>query len=98
MTLDEWKRQLGLKQADFARLLNMDQGTVSRLLSGKRTPPSEVMRRIFVLSGGRVTANDWIGCGWTPPATPPAAPPPKRPAAAHQTVPSPPSEPKAGTL
>lgn len=60
MTLDTYLKAHGMKQADFAALIGVDQSAVSRLARGS-IPSQEVMVRIFEATGGEVRADDFFG-------------------------------------
>lgn len=45
---------------DFAALIGVKHPTVSRYCHG-RIPEPEMMRKIAVATGNRVTPNDWLG-------------------------------------
>ena len=60
MKLKDYLAERGIKQADFAVLIEADQSTVSRLLNGA-IPTQRVMKAIAEQTKGEVTANDFFG-------------------------------------
>lgn len=60
MTLETYLAANGLKETDFAKLIGVEQSTVNRLKRGSM-PTREVMARIFEVTGGQVTGNDFYG-------------------------------------
>lgn len=64
MTLDDYlksrKQDDGLTEPAFAVAVGIDQSTVNRLRKGG-IPSKATMERIFEVTGGRVTANDFFG-------------------------------------
>lgn len=47
--------------AQFAGLIGCSRMSVCRYLSGKSIPNNEIMQKIFSVTGGFVTANDFYG-------------------------------------
>lgn len=62
MTLDQYLTDNGLKEADFAEKIGVDQSTVNRLRK-TQVPSKEVMAKIFDVTGGAVRADDFFGLG-----------------------------------
>jgi len=60
MTLSDYLAQSGLSQAEFARAIETSQPTVSRYITGLRMPRRDHLRRIREVTGGAVTANDFV--------------------------------------
>lgn len=60
MTLEAYLKSHGIKEADFAALIGVEQSTVNRLKRGS-VPTREVMARIFDATGGDVRADDFFG-------------------------------------
>lgn len=60
MTLGEWVRTKGMSHDDLAARLGCDRSTVSRYVSGHRMPRRPVLERITEITGGEVTANDFL--------------------------------------
>ena len=63
MTLAEWIVAVDKSAADAAADIGVDVSTMRRYLRGERIPERDIMRRIFVVSNGQVTANDFYGLG-----------------------------------
>jgi transcriptional regulator with XRE-family HTH domain len=61
MTLDQWLRDQGMTEAEFARRIECAQATVNRYRQRQRMPSPEKMRRIWQATEGAVTANDFAG-------------------------------------
>lgn len=59
--LDTWRRDQGLDYQQLAGRLMVNHETASRYCKGRRIPARDIMRRIYVLTGGKVTANDFYG-------------------------------------
>ncbi|MBD9455991.1 helix-turn-helix domain-containing protein [Rhizobium sp. RHZ02] len=61
MTLNDFlNTEPKTSHAAFADLIGVTQATVSRYLAGDRFPPPAVMRKIFLATSGKVTANDLL--------------------------------------
>ena len=60
MKLDQYLSELGLTEAEFARLTGLYQSTVHRLKRGQIPGPA-TMARVTEATGGKVTANDFYG-------------------------------------
>lgn len=59
MRLADWLRQTNTTQAQLAKAVGATQGRISQLLKG--APPSFALaRRIADVTGGQVTANDFL--------------------------------------
>lgn len=61
MRLIDYRKKHGLTQQQLGDRLNVDQATVARYEAGKRMPQRDELDRIYKLTGGEVTANDFIG-------------------------------------
>lgn len=59
MTLQQYLRKTKIHPATLAARLGVARYTVDRYLCG-RVPTPEMMRRIYVVTGGRVTPNDLV--------------------------------------
>ena len=59
MKLAEWLVNKGMRQAEFARQLDVSQPTVHNWIYGKRPPSGQHMVDIYVMSKGRVNLKDW---------------------------------------
>lgn len=57
--LDQYLSDQRIRQADFARLLEVRQATVSRLAAGQQLPSLRLAIRIERVTGGAVPANSW---------------------------------------
>ncbi len=60
MTLQQYLTQTGLSQQKFADLVGITQMTVSRYVHGLRLPRRAHMQRIYEVTGGSVTPNDFF--------------------------------------
>ena len=58
--LEKFLISRGLTQEAFAELIGSTQESVSRYISGERTPRRDVMVRIIAATDGDVTANDFL--------------------------------------
>lgn len=68
MQLIDYLKENDLSQAEFARLVGESLQNVNRYVRGKRKPSDEnVMQRIYNVTGGAVTANDFYNLGAPPP-------------------------------
>ena len=59
--LDSWRRDQGLDYQQLAGRLMVNHETASRYCKGRRIPARDIMRRIYTLTHGQVTANDFYG-------------------------------------
>lgn len=64
LTLEQFRRERGWSYQDLGRHLRCAAASAHRYCmppdrADRRTPPDDVMERAFVLSGGRVTPNDY---------------------------------------
>jgi transcriptional regulator with XRE-family HTH domain len=60
MTLQQFLSQNGLSQHTFAKMAGITQVTVSRYVNGLRLPRRAHMKRIYEVTGGSVTPNDFF--------------------------------------
>jgi transcriptional regulator with XRE-family HTH domain len=60
MTLREWREKKGLTMVELARMLGVDKSAVSRWESGERFPSRRFLKKIAEVTGGEVTANDFL--------------------------------------
>lgn len=61
MTLDEYLKSNSISVSEFASLIGVkSRATVYRYIGG-RIPDSAMMQRIYNVTGGMVTANDFYG-------------------------------------
>jgi len=63
MTFDEWMLKARNSNADIGKRIGKSGEAVRRYRTGEREPDADVMTRIFELSNGEVTPNDWVGVG-----------------------------------
>jgi len=60
MRLGDWLKQSGKTQEEFGALIGADTSTVSRYISGERMPSLKKLTRISDVTGGVVTATDFV--------------------------------------
>ena len=60
MTLREWCKEGGYSQAEFANMVGSVQATVSRWAAGEDMPNPVAMKKIYDVTGGKVSPNDFI--------------------------------------
>lgn len=60
MKLVDWLKVQKMTQAEFAELIDSDQGHISDLVRGKARPRLENVLRIEKVTGGAVTVDDWV--------------------------------------
>lgn len=60
MKLKTYMTENNLSQSDLARQLNMTQAAVSMWVSGERRPDWASLAKLAQLTGGAVTANDFM--------------------------------------
>ena|GEM_PF-4670397 len=63
MRFDAWMTLKGETNAGFGRRAGWSGENVRRYRSGERQPDSVAMAKIFELTDGDVTPNDWVGVG-----------------------------------
>lgn len=64
MTLGDYLAVNEITPADFARSIAVNEReSVRRYLNGSRTPNPKIMRRIYAVTKGQVTANDFFDLG-----------------------------------
>lgn len=80
MKLADWIAEKDLTHAEVAELLEVEQPTVSRYVNGTRRPRDRHMVKIVAVTGGKVTANDFLP---EAEAQPTVKPEDERPAAAR---------------
>ena len=59
--LHEYLKANNITVSAFAASVNTDQRVVYHWLNGEKIPRQEYMQRIYELTGGAVTANDFYG-------------------------------------
>ncbi len=65
MRLESWLERERKTPTDFARSIDVDPSTITRLLPGDakrqvRKPGREVMAKIYTATGGEVSPNDYL--------------------------------------
>lgn len=80
MRFTDWLTTAKIPLSNIAKELGVSYETVRRWRSGERFPDKDIQARIFQMSCGHVTPNDWVGVGprdaidtSLPPAQDPAA-------------------------
>lgn len=63
MTLTEWRKLRDLTMAQAAAMLDLTQPTISKIEAGKSWPDKSTLERIFQLTEGAVTPNDFLLAG-----------------------------------
>ena len=61
MTLKEHRAELCITQEEYAGMLGIEQRSFSRYELGQRIPCEAVARKIYLVSGKKVTPNDLYG-------------------------------------
>ena len=59
MKLAEYLMEKGLRQAEFARIMNVTQPTVHNWIYRKAPPSAMHMMKLYKLSKGKVALKDW---------------------------------------
>lgn len=60
MKLSKYLKSQHISETEFAKTLGVLQATVNRYCRGKRVPGPKVMRKIFTVTHGAVSANDFF--------------------------------------
>lgn len=60
MTLDEYLTNERLTESAFAAKIGVSQPHVGRIRKGRVWPQKDTMERILIVTGGRVTPNDFL--------------------------------------
>lgn len=60
MDLSSYLREADIKPTRFAEALGVPASTITRLLSGERSPRLDTIAKIERATGGKVTANDFL--------------------------------------
>jgi transcriptional regulator with XRE-family HTH domain len=60
MKLQDYLNQSGLTATQFAAVVDSSVSSITRAARGHVTPSKELMEKIFLHSGGRVTPNDFF--------------------------------------
>lgn len=58
--LREYRSAHGLSQENFARSVGVQKAAISRIEQGKRIPSMSLISRICEVTGGELTANDFM--------------------------------------
>ena len=66
MKLRDWIKRHGLTQVEVGLRLGMPQGQVSELVNQKTWPTRETFQKIWKLTKGHVTPNDFLWLGPEP--------------------------------
>ena len=61
MRLDWYLEKNAISVGTFARDLGVHRTSIYRFMSGRAFPRPETIERITTVTGGKVTANDFIG-------------------------------------
>lgn len=61
MTLQEYLTEAQLTPSQFAERSGISAGAVRRYIAGTRIPDKEMMTKIALATGCKVTANDFFG-------------------------------------
>jgi transcriptional regulator with XRE-family HTH domain len=61
MKLDQYLSETSETHTEFAKRVGVSAETVRRYLAGERIPNKKMMSRIALMTGCRVTANDFFG-------------------------------------
>ena len=84
MKLADYLLKNGVSQAAFAKMIDESPQNVGRYVKGERVQlDPEIMRKIFHVTGGLVTANDFYDLPVTSGNEPPSAALPTSPGRAH---------------
>lgn len=60
MRLSEYLKSKDIKRSDFAQSIGVTGGWVTQLCDGSGWPSREVAEKIAAVTGGDVTANDFL--------------------------------------
>jgi transcriptional regulator with XRE-family HTH domain len=60
MRLSDWMSATGLEDDSLARMVGSDRSTISRIRRGLNRPSWELVAKLTKLSGGAVSANDFL--------------------------------------
>ncbi len=60
MKLADWLDAKNISHQEFGDRIGKSQAAVSRYASGKRMPDEETLIKIFEVTGGDVTPNDFV--------------------------------------
>ena len=60
MTLSEYLDVTSLQQRDISKVTGYAPGTISRWISGDRTPSRSAIQKIHTVTMGVVTFDDWM--------------------------------------
>jgi len=60
MKLDQFIKQHGMTQTQFAKRTGLSVSSISRIVKGERQPSLKVMQIIFRATDGKVRADDFF--------------------------------------
>ncbi|MGR4927336.1 helix-turn-helix domain-containing protein [Bradyrhizobium sp. CAR08] len=60
MKLSDWITREGLSHQEVGDRIGKSQAAVSRYVAGKRMPDEETLIKIFEVTGGEVSPNDFV--------------------------------------
>ena len=61
MVLGEYLQETQLTRSQFAKRIGVSSEAVRRYVAGERIPDKNIMGKIALATGGKVTANDFFG-------------------------------------
>lgn len=59
--LEDWLKQSGMKKAHLARQCGVEYGTFWRYITGQHPASLEFVCKMYDLTDGAITAQDWLG-------------------------------------
>jgi|TARA_Y100000310_G_scaffold28395_1_gene27030 transcriptional regulator with XRE-family HTH domain len=60
MKLKAWLQKKKISPANFAARIDASEGAVLKWIAGTRFPRPESLIRVFLATGGKVSANDFV--------------------------------------
>ncbi|MBY0356087.1 MAG: helix-turn-helix domain-containing protein [Rickettsiales bacterium] len=75
MDIKKYLSLMGQSVTSFAREVGCSPQTVYKYIYGTRFPHRDMQRRVYEVTKGRVTPNDWVGIEEGKDVTPTASPP-----------------------
>lgn len=70
MRLDSYLEKNGISVESFAADIGVHRTSVYRFISGVAFPRASTIQRIIEITGGKVTANDFLGLPMSRPSAP----------------------------